>query len=219
MKKYLAGFILGTLLATGLTVFADEVKSLIAEKATFEVFVGNEKFESDKPIAVINGSTYLPLKDTGEVLGVPVEWNEKYRRVEVGEMKEAEPTVILVPTSTPTSMSTPIKTQTPTISAGKEVVQKWYDFRSEITANEDGFPMITKDGEYYLPLGLFGDNLVYPPERPKDGIFSVQLPGKYPVPAQEDNSLKHEGRTFIKLSSVGLKARIEGNTVYIEWAD
>ena len=219
MKKYLAGFILGILLTTGLTVFADEVKSLIAEKATFEVFVGNEKFESDKPIAVINGSTYLPLKDTGEVLGVPVEWNEKYRRVEVGEMKEAEPTVILVPTSTPTSMSTPIKTQTPTISAGKEVVQKWYDFRSEITANEDGFPMITKDGEYYLPLGLFGDNLVYPPERPKDGIFSVQLPGKYPVPAQEDNSLKHEGRTFIKLSSVGLKARIEGNTVYIEWAD
>lgn len=219
MKKYLAGFLIGAIVTVGMTAFADEINSWVAEKATFDVYVGGEKFESSKSVAVIDGSTYLPLKDTGTALGVSVEWNAEDRRVEVGEVKEAEPTAILAPTSIPTPMSTPIKTQTPTISAGKEVVQKWYDFRSEITANEDGFPMITKDGEYYLPLGLFGDNLVYPPERLKDGIFSVQLPGKYPVPAQEDNSLKHEGRTFIKLSSVGLKARIEGSTVYIEWAD
>jgi hypothetical protein len=202
-----------------MTAFADEINSWVAEKATFDVYVGGEKFESNKPVAVIDGSTYLPLKDTGKALGVSVEWNAEDRRVEVGEVIEqmaSSAGVALGVTPKPTPAATPTPISTAKVVA-KEIVRD-YNFRSDIIPNADGFPMITKDGEHYLLLSLFGQsNIIYPEEWPKDGIFSVRLPGKDPVPLLE--TVKHQGGTFVKLSSVGLKARIEGDTAYIEWAE
>lgn len=219
MKKYLAGFLIGVIVTVGMTAFADEINSWIAERATFDVYVGGEKFESNKPVAVIDGSTYLPLKATGEALGVSVEWNAEDRRVEVGEVIEqmaSSAGVALGVTPKPTPAATPTPISTAKVVA-KEIVRD-YNFRSDIIPNADGFPMITKDGEHYLLLSLFGQsNIIYPEEWPKDGIFSVRLPGKDPVPLLE--TVKHQGGTFVKLSSVGLKARIEGDTAYIEWAD
>lgn len=219
MKKYLAGFLIGVIVTVGMTAFADEINSWVAEKATFDVYVSGEKFESSKPVAVIDGSTYLPLKDTGTALGVSVEWNAEDRRVEVGEVIEqmassAGVALGVTPKPTPAATPTPISTAKVVV---KEIVRD-YNFRSDIIPNADGFPMITKDGEHYLLLSLFGQsNIIYPEEWPKDGIFSVRLPGKDPVPLLE--TVKHQGGTFVKLSSVGLKARIEGDTVFIEWAD
>lgn len=219
MKKYLAGFLIGVIVTVGMTAFADEINSWVAEKATFDVYVSGEKFESSKPVAVIDGSTYLPLKDTGTALGVSVEWNAEDRRVEVGEVIEqmaSSAGVALGVTPKPTPAATPTPISTAKVVA-KEIVRD-YNFRSDIIPNADGFPMITKDGEHYLLLSLFGQsNIIYPEEWPKDGIFSVRLPGKDPVPLLE--TVKHQGGTFVKLSSVGLKARIEGDTVFIEWAD
>jgi len=217
MKKYISGFIVGVLTTVGITVFAEEVKSFIAEKATFDVYVAGEKFESDKPAVVIDGSTYLPLRATGEALGVNVEWNAEKRRVEVGEMKatisEATPASTKIPTNIPVTTPVPMPP-----SQTKGAAQNWYNFRSDIIPNADGFPMITKDGEHYLLLSLFGqDNIIYP--ETKDGFYSVKLPGTEPVQLSENNTVKYEGRTFVKVSSLGLKARIEGDTAYIEWAD
>lgn len=216
MKKYLAGFIVGVMLTMGFTVFADEVKSLIAEPATFEVFVGGEKFESDKPVAVIDGSTYLPLKATSEVLGVDVQWNAEKRRVEIGTVEEIAKTVedtktvevVSEPTSTPKPISTPA------VVNSNQITQKSYYFESSVLPKITGkFPMITKDGEYYLLLSLYGgSNIVYPDG---DKNFVIKLLGKE-LEVSTDNSLKYQGQTFVKLSSVGLKARIEGDTVYIE---
>ncbi|OPZ92453.1 MAG: hypothetical protein BWY74_01568 [Firmicutes bacterium ADurb.Bin419] len=221
MKKYLAGFLIGVIVTVGMTAFADEINSWIAEKATFDVYVGGEKFESDKPVAVIDGSTYLPLKDTGTALGVNVEWNAEDRRVEVGgliEQMASSAGVALGVTPKSTATATPTPTPIPTAKVVAKEIVRDYNFRSDIIPNADGFPMITKDGEHYLLLSLFGQsNIIYPEEWPKDGIFSVRLPGKDPVPLLE--TVKHQGGTFVKLSSVGLKARIEGNTVFIEWAD
>jgi len=83
MKKVILGIIIGILLMTFTTVYA--ATQFTAHLATFEVFVNGEKFVSDKPIVVIDGSTYLPLKAIGEVLGVSVKWNSELSRVEVGE--------------------------------------------------------------------------------------------------------------------------------------
>lgn len=215
MKKILTGFILGVLVAITGTAFADEVKSFIAERATFDVYVEGEKLQSEKPAVVIEGSTYLPLKATGEALGVNVEWNAEKRRVEIEEMKtEGIQIPSPIPTIIPTTTPKPITSSQVT----KGTVQNWYNFKSDIIPNADGFPMVTKDGEHYLLLSLFGqDNIIYPDI--KDGAFSVKLPEKEAVQLSENNSVKHEGRTFVKLSSVGLQARIEGDTVYIEWAD
>jgi len=215
MKKYIAGFIAGVFATVGITAFADEVRSFIAEKATFDVYVAGEKFESEKPPVVIEGSTYLPLKATGEALGVDVTWNEKERRG-FGDVKENQEAIVSpVPTSTPVPTNITVHATTPETSKG--TVKKSYYYKSNILPEVVGkFPMLTLDGENYLLPGTFGmSNIVYG----DNGTISIQLPGKEPIPVTNNNSIKHEGQTFVKLSALGLKARIEGDTAYIEWAD
>jgi len=60
-----------------------ESQQWTALRATFDIFINDQKFETDKPIVAIEGSTYLPLKAIGEVLNVSVDWNEEQRRVEI----------------------------------------------------------------------------------------------------------------------------------------
>lgn len=212
MKKVIMGIIIGAVGMLGITTFADTVNVFTAQKATFDVYVNGEKFVSDKPTVAIDGSTYLPLKATGEVLGVDVNWNEKDRRVEIGEVEEITKTVEVVPepTSTPKAISIPVKVNS------NQIISKWYYYKSDILPEIVGkFPMITKDDENYLSLSLFGQSNIL-----RDGEnFTINLEDKEPVKIDTSNSLKHEERIYVKLSSVGLKARIEGDTVYLEWAE
>lgn len=80
MKKFVSGVVAGAIL-TGSVGYAAQY---IAETATFKVMVNGKEFVSDKPTVAIDGSTYLPLKAIGEVLGVPVAWNADLNQVEVG---------------------------------------------------------------------------------------------------------------------------------------
>ena len=57
--------------------------SIIALKATFDIYVNDVKYQGENPPLVIEGRTYLPLRAIGEVLGIDVEWNQGLRRVEV----------------------------------------------------------------------------------------------------------------------------------------
>ena len=223
VKKYLAGFIVGIMVTLGITVFADEITNLVAEKATFEVFVAGEKFESDKPVAVINGSTYLPLKDTGEALGVDVQWNAVDRRVEIGDMNkdvksQTTDDVALSPTPvSPTQI--PSATNTPSEKFGSYTSTKQYYFKSNIyeTDSKGKHDLISYQNDQYIPMSLFGANIK------KEGEdYYIQLPGKDPVLAQSNMgatniSYKYNGRIYVRLSSVELKARIEGDTAYLEW--
>lgn len=76
------------LLTTGNTVFATNYKAI---KPTFTVLVNGERFYSEPPVVVVDGSTYLPLRALGDCLGVYVEWNAELRQVEVSTTKEALP--------------------------------------------------------------------------------------------------------------------------------
>lgn len=87
MKKFVSGVIAGIITA-GSIGFAAQY---IADTATFKVMVNGKEFSSDKPIVAIEGSTYLPLKAIGEVLGVPVQWNQELMQVEVGNNVSLNP--------------------------------------------------------------------------------------------------------------------------------
>lgn len=84
MKKAFLGFILGLFVCLSFQAFAEKIAVLKATEATFDIYVNENKFESDKPSVVIDGSTYLPLRETGDALGVSVEWNNTEKRVEIG---------------------------------------------------------------------------------------------------------------------------------------
>lgn len=79
MKKIILGLVCGAVIASTIALAA----SYVAEDASFKVFVNGKEFTSSKAI-VIDGSTYLPLRAIGEVLNVPVNWNEGLHQVEVG---------------------------------------------------------------------------------------------------------------------------------------
>lgn len=88
MKKFILGTITGVALASTVALAA----TYIAEDASFKVFVNGEEFTSSKAV-VIDGSTYLPLRAMGDVLGVPVNWNNELRQVEVGNEEKKDKSV------------------------------------------------------------------------------------------------------------------------------
>lgn len=84
MKKgFIKGFIIGALVFGTVTSFATVTYSALT--ATFPILVNGQLWETDKPVVVIDGSTYLPLKAIGDVLNVKVNWNSELRQVEIGE--------------------------------------------------------------------------------------------------------------------------------------
>ena len=87
MKKFIIGFLVGAVLFSALGVIA---ATFIAEIAPFKVFVnGNEFVGTTGEILVVEGRTYLPLRDMGNALGIAVNWNEKLGQVEVGTPPQA----------------------------------------------------------------------------------------------------------------------------------
>lgn len=71
MKKFISGIIVGVLIFAGATVFADTAKNLFGKKVegTFEVVFNGEKIND---AAVIEGSTYLPVRSISEAAGINI---------------------------------------------------------------------------------------------------------------------------------------------------
>ena len=85
MKKFVCGLLVGILLSVSIVSFA-ATEQFTALKATFPIFVNGSAWQTDKPVVVIDGSAYLPLKALGDVLGVNVAWDAAQKRVVVGEV-------------------------------------------------------------------------------------------------------------------------------------
>ncbi|MDP4132742.1 MAG: DUF5067 domain-containing protein [Bacillota bacterium] len=83
MKKFISGFILGAIMFSLIGAFA---ATYVANSVNFKILVNGSEFASDPPAVSIEGRTYLPLRAMGKALGVPVNWNEELKQVEVGNM-------------------------------------------------------------------------------------------------------------------------------------
>ncbi len=90
-KQFIRGFIVGAIIFGSLTAFA--ATSYEAVTASFPILITGKTWSSDKPVVVIVGSTYLPLKAIGDVLNVKVNWNNDLRQVEIGDDFSVEETV------------------------------------------------------------------------------------------------------------------------------
>ena len=118
MKKYLLGFIVGIMLFSFIGVYASS--QFIAEKANFPVIINSEEFvPTTGDILLVNGRTYLPLRDIGVALGVDVRWNDDLMCVEV-----VTPTPILTntPTPPPAPQRTPVVSNETTYELNNEVI-------------------------------------------------------------------------------------------------
>jgi len=194
MKKVILGFITGIITALTFTAFATSTELFTAQQATFDIYVRGEKFVSENPPVVIEGRTYLALRDTAEALNIEVGWNGDERKVEIGETKK---TVSELPKST---------------AAQGKVFREFKQSRGTEYIEEI-------DGEYYASASVFGQEY-----SKRDGnIGYIEIPDREPVVVRIDrepteNSTKDVlGNIMVKLSSLGLEAEIQGDNVIIRY--
>lgn len=189
MKKIFVGFIIGIVVAMAFTSFATSTGIFTAQVATFEIFVEGKKFESENPAIVVDGRSYLPLKAIGEALGVNVEWNGEARRVE--------------------------------IKTGKEIKTLGHFQKIKgIFDTDSGNAFLSEiNGFQYVSLSTFAQYLEY---GDGDELF-ITLPDKEPVKirtinkqATEHSYIDSNNRLSVKLSSLGLAAEVDGDTLIIK---
>ena len=91
-SSFLIGLLCGSLLFSGVTVFAN---TEIVAKLTSQIFFwNNEQIELEA--YNINGSNYIKLRDVAELFGVKVEYHEDTNTVYLGEpRKESTPKTII----------------------------------------------------------------------------------------------------------------------------
>lgn len=84
-KNIIIGIAIGVSI-TSMPTFANTVKSYLLTKVSYPIIVNGEEY-SDEELPVLNyqGSTYIPLRAVGDLLGSNVEWNGELGRVEIGE--------------------------------------------------------------------------------------------------------------------------------------
>lgn len=75
MRKYIIGTLFGIVLTLTSSVFADNIKSLIGSKIQGEFPIAINGKSLEKRALVINGGSYLPVRDMGDALGLDVTFN------------------------------------------------------------------------------------------------------------------------------------------------
>lgn len=106
MKKLIVGFIAGLIMATSVSVYADEGLEKIEAyvRKGLPITLDGKKVELDNPAVMVDGSTYLRLRDVGKITGVGVDWNEATQTVELKSVELKSATVSgVAPTPTPGS--------------------------------------------------------------------------------------------------------------------
>ena len=80
-------------------VLANQILTFTAQKVDFKIEVDGQETEFEMPVVVIEGRTYLPLREMAETLGIGIEWLEEEQKIVItteGEDKGA-PTTNLNP--------------------------------------------------------------------------------------------------------------------------
>lgn len=84
LKKFISGLIVGVLIWFGTSAIAASVKQYVLTEAPYPIYVNGAEYADDnRPILNYEGSTYVPLANLGDLLGVDYKWNAELKRVEI----------------------------------------------------------------------------------------------------------------------------------------
>lgn len=75
MKKFVMGLIVGIAITASATAFADEIESIIGKTVEGQFPVKIDGVTLDKQAAVIDGTSYLPVRAIGEAIGRDVSFD------------------------------------------------------------------------------------------------------------------------------------------------
>lgn len=197
MKKYIIGAVFGFILSIGVSAHA-EVVNMIGKvvDGTFAVKVGDNTI--DTPAIVIEGTSYLPVRAIGDAIGYTVGFDSD-----------------LGITLTPKAVTQqPFKPKTPLPIQDISRVNILGFLKS-------GSNFLELDGNQYVSLStLLGDNykidlkdqnaIITPKDQP-DIVINVS--GEYQA---NIDGFRYQGPAYVKLSVLGLKATVNGDTLIID---
>jgi hypothetical protein len=118
VKKFILGLLVGVSVTVAGSVYADEGLQKIEAylRPSLPVTMNGAPMKLENPPVMVDGSTYLKLRDVAAVTGIDVNWNEKTQTVELNSKG-----VIDVP-----------QTTTETIQINDELVNKIDDLKRKI---------------------------------------------------------------------------------------
>jgi len=83
-KQLIIGILIGALVFGGIPAFAATAQYILTQAQYKIVVRGVEYTDTENPILNYNGTTYVPLRAVGKLLGNEPRWNEEKRQVEIG---------------------------------------------------------------------------------------------------------------------------------------
>lgn len=90
-KLVVGGFIVGAIFFSGASYAANNSVKLDAFLGVKLIQNGIDKTPEDKKPFIVNGTTYVPLRTAGELIGVDVTWDGKNSAVIIGKKIEGTP--------------------------------------------------------------------------------------------------------------------------------
>ncbi len=85
MTKKIFAVVLSICLICSTFVFAENDSIFDVIPYDFEISWNGSKFDSDSPVLLINGQTYVPLRDWAEQIGMDVHWDGESRKIQMTE--------------------------------------------------------------------------------------------------------------------------------------
>lgn len=77
-KTFVIGLIVGLLLTTGVFASSEQIQAVFVD---FKLSINGENFNLKSTPIVYNGTSYLPVRDIGEVLGYKVDYDSKTKTI------------------------------------------------------------------------------------------------------------------------------------------
>ena len=94
MKKFIAGLIVGIVMATALGGYA--MTKVTGEYVNFNFLINGEKKVSDVTPVAINGRSYLPIRSIGDMLGLDVDYDGGTNTIMIDAPVASAPTTTTV---------------------------------------------------------------------------------------------------------------------------
>lgn len=143
MKKYIIGAVAGAIIATTISAYADEGLEKIEAyvRKGLPITLNGSQVTLESPAVMVDGSTYLKLRDVAKLTGLNVNWNEASQTVEL---------------SNGTFVQSNSQTQTGVNSQADKISKE-----EEVSSTERGeipndIRIIKVDGKAYMSLRDFG---------------------------------------------------------------
>ncbi|AEV68283.1 stalk domain-containing protein [Acetivibrio clariflavus] len=193
MKKFVIGFILGSLITGTVGAAAQYILTPI----TYDITVNGKSLKDEQyPMLNLNGTTYLSLRKTCEAVGATLYWNEATKTAE---------------------LTTNNNTSSVEVTSSGSVIMK-----SELfTLREEPIMYVIHDNEYYIEISAFAQYLsadasnVYIKIPGKADLTLPKQEGSDKLKTGK-TVIEYLNFTYVRLADLNLTTELKDNVLWLK---